>query len=138
MYGKSYEGATQWEAAALASDHLKTIVPISGTTALHPLLYKNGSAEARSQIMHMNYFGSTVDYNGDDLDNICPDIVEGIFAGPVTYGLGELDPYMENYYDERSHIDKAFPKLEWFDILDSRYARLERRPPSGVWRTNRG
>ena len=83
-------------------------MPISGTTALHPLLYKNGSAEARSQIMHMNYFGSTVDYNGDDLDNICPDIVEGIFAGPVTYGLGELDPYMENYYNERSHIDKAF------------------------------
>ncbi len=111
LYGKSYEGATQWEAAALGSEHLKTIVPISGTTALHPLLYKNGSAEARSQIMHMNYFGSTVDYNGDDLDNICPDIVEGIFAGPVTYGLGELDPYMENYYEERSHIDKAF--LNW-------------------------
>ncbi|MBI19082.1 MAG: hypothetical protein CMB73_00715 [Euryarchaeota archaeon] len=108
LYGKSYEGATQWEAAAIGSEHLKTIVPISGTTALHPLLYKNGSAEARSQVMHMNYFSSTVDYNGDDLDNVCPDIVEGLFAGPVTYGLGELDPYMQNYYDERSHIDKAF------------------------------
>ena len=32
----------------------------------------------------------------------------GLFAGPVTYGAGELDPYMSNYYDERSHIDKAF------------------------------
>ena len=108
LYGKSYEGATQWEAAALASPHLKTIVPISGTTALHPLLYKNGSAEARSQVMHMNYFSSTVDYDEDDLDNVCPDIVEGLFAGPITYGAGELDPYMSNYYDERSHIDKAF------------------------------
>lgn len=108
LYGKSYEGATQWEAAALGSEYLKTIVPISGTTALHPLLYKNGSAEARSQVMHMNYFSSTVDYNEDDLDNVCPDIVEGLFAGPVTYGAGELDPYMSNYYDERSHIDKAF------------------------------
>ena len=108
LYGKSYEGATQWEAAALGSEYLKTIVPISGTTALHPLLYKNGSAEARSQVMHMNYFSSTVDYNADDLDNVCPDIVEGLFAGPVTYGAGELDPYMSNYYDERSHIDKAF------------------------------
>ena len=108
LYGKSYEGATQWEAAALGSKYLKTIVPISGTTALHPLLYKNGSAEARSQVMHMNYFSSTVDYNEDDLDNVCPDIVEGLFAGPVTYGAGELDPYMSNYYDERSHIDKAF------------------------------
>ena len=108
LYGKSYEGATQWEAAALGSEYLKTIVPISGTTALHPLLYKNGSAEARSQIMHMNYFSSTVDYDEHDFDNVCPDIVEGFFAGPVTYGAGEFDPYMENYYDERSHIDRAY------------------------------
>ena len=108
LYGKSYEGATQWEAAAMGSQYLKTIVPISGTTALHPLLYKNGSAEARSQVMHMNYFSSTVDYDSDDFDNVCPDIAEGLFAGPVTYIGGEMDPYMENYYDERSHIDKAF------------------------------
>ena len=108
LYGKSYEGATQWEAAAMGSEYLKTIVPISGTTALHPLLYKNGSAEARSQVMHMNYFSSTVDYNEDDLDNVCPDIAEGLFAGPVTYIGGEMDPYMANYYEERSHIDKAF------------------------------
>ena len=110
LYGKSYEGATQWEAAAMGSQYLKTIVPISGTTALHPLLYKNGSAEARSQVMHMNYFSSTVDYDSDDFDNVCPDIAEGFFAGPVTYVGGEMDPYMENYYDERSHIDKAFGK----------------------------
>jgi len=107
LYGKSYEGATQWEAAALGSEYLATIVPISGTTGLHPLLYKNGSAEARSQVMHMNYFSSTVDYNEDDFDNICPDIIEGFFAGPVTYGAGELDPYMANYYNEREHISKA-------------------------------
>jgi len=110
LYGKSYEGATQWEAAAMGSEYLKTIVPISGTTALHPLLYKNGSAEARSQVMHMNYFSSTVDYDEEDFDNVCPDIVEGFFAGPVTYIGGEMDPYMESYYDERSHIDKAFGK----------------------------
>ena len=107
LYGKSYEGATQWEAAVHGSEHLATIVPISGTTGLHPLLYKNGSAEARSQVMHMNYFGSTVDYNAEDMDNICPDIIEGLFAGPVTYGMGELDPYMANYYEEREHISKA-------------------------------
>ena len=29
LYGKSYEGATQWEAAAQASEYLKTIVPVS-------------------------------------------------------------------------------------------------------------
>ena len=107
IYGKSYEGATAWEAAAQGSPHLKTIVPISGTTALGPLLYKNGSAEARSQVMHSNYGGSILDYDDDDLDNMCADVVEGFFAGPTRYGLGELDPYMDNYYDERSHIDKA-------------------------------
>jgi len=110
IYGKSYEGATAWEAAAQGSSHLKTIVPISGTTALGPLLYKNGSAEARSQIMHSNYGGSILDYDADDLDNMCADVVEGFLAGPARYGLGELDPYMDNYYDERSHIDKALGK----------------------------
>ena len=29
LYGKSYEGATQWEAAAMGSEYLKTIIPIS-------------------------------------------------------------------------------------------------------------
>ena len=110
IYGKSYEGATAWEAAAQGSEYLKTIVPISGTTALGPLLYKNGSAEARSQIMHSNYGGSILDYDGDDLDNMCGDVLEGFLAGPTRYGLGELDPYMDNYYDERSHIDKALGK----------------------------
>ena len=110
IYGKSYEGATAWEAAAKGSSHLKTIVPISGTTALGPLLYKNGSAEARSQVMHSNYGGSILDYDGDDLDNMCADVVEGFLAGPTRYGLGDLDPYMDNYYDERSHIDKALGK----------------------------
>ena len=107
IYGKSYEGATAWEAAAQGSEHLKTIVPISGTTALGPLLYKNGSAEARSLVMHSNYGGSILDYDDDDLDNMCADVVEGFFAGPTRYGLGENDPYMDSYYDERSHIDKA-------------------------------
>jgi len=110
IYGKSYEGATAWEAAAQGSSHLKTIVPISGTTALGPLLYKNGSAEARSQVMHSNYGGSILDYDDDDLDNMCADVIEGFLAGPTRYGLGEADPYMDNYYDERSHIDKALGK----------------------------
>ncbi len=110
IYGKSYEGATAWEAAAQGSQYLKTIVPISGTTALGPLLYKNGSAEARSQVMHSNYGGSILDYDLDDIDNMCGDVLEGFLAGPTRYLLGEYDPYMDSYYDERSHIDKALGK----------------------------
>ena len=112
IYGKSYEGATAWEGAAQGSSHLKTIVPISGTTALAPLLYKNGSAEARSQVMHSNYGASILDYDSDDLDNMCADVLEGFLAGPTRYLAGEADPYMDNYYDERSHIDKALGKYE--------------------------
>ena len=110
IYGKSYEGATAWEAAAQGSEHLKTIVPVSGTTALGPLLYKNGSAEARSQIMHSNYGSSILDYNLEDADNLCGDVLEGLVAGPMRYTMGEFDPTGDPYYDERSHIDKALGK----------------------------
>ena len=60
--------------------------------------------------MHSNYGSSILDYDGDDLDNMCSDVVEGFLAGPTRYGLGELDPSLDNYYDERSHIDKALGK----------------------------
>ena len=110
IYGKSYEGATAWEAAAQGSEYLKTIVPVSGTTALGPLLYKNGSAEARSQIMHSNYGSSILDYNLEDADNLCGDVLEGLVAGPMRYTMGEFDPTGDPYYDERSHIDKALGK----------------------------
>ena len=101
IYGKSYEGATAWEAAAQGSEHLKTINTYLWHYRITPLLYKNGSAEARSQIMHSNYGSSILDYDDDDLDNSL-DVVR-VPAGPTRYGLGELDPYMDNYYDEQSH-----------------------------------
>ena len=42
--------------------------------------------------------------------------MEGLFARPVTYGAGELDPCMSKYYDEISHIDKAFEN--WNECID--------------------
>jgi len=112
LYGKSYEGATQWEAATRYNPYLKTIVPISGTTGTKELLYKNGSAEARSQVMHMNYFYNTVDGDGDDLDNACPDVVHGLYQGTFTYGAGELDPELNEYWAERSYLDRAYDNYE--------------------------
>ena len=112
LYGKSYEGATQWEAATFANPYLKTIVPISGTTGTKELLFKNGSAEARSQVMHMNYFYNTVDGDGDDLDNACPDVIHGLYQGAFTYGAGELDPALNDYWTERSYLDRAFANYE--------------------------
>ena len=45
-----------------------------------------------------------------------------------------MDPYMQNYYNERSHIDKAFENWN-AHTLGSGYAGLECRPASSVWRT---
>ena len=46
---------------------------------------------------------STVDYDQDDFDNICPDIVEGLFAGPQRQDRRRNGPIHAEHYDERSH-----------------------------------
>ena len=33
--------------------------------------------------MHSNYGSSILDYDDDDLDNMCSDVVEGFLAGPT-------------------------------------------------------
>ena len=35
--------------------------------------------------MHSNYGGRFTDYDGDDLDNLCGDVVEGFLAGPTLW-----------------------------------------------------
>ena len=62
--------------------------------------------------MHMNYFYNTVDGDGDDLDNACPDVVHGLYQGAFTYGAGELDPALNDYWTERSYLDRAFANYE--------------------------
>lgn len=112
LYGKSYEGATQWEAAVVTNPHLKTIVPISGTTGLFELNFKNGSAESRAPIIHGSYFSSTVDGDLADLDNVCPDITQGAVAGSLQWIGGELSPEQGVYYAERSFMGRAFDNYE--------------------------
>ena len=55
--GKSYDGSTPWNAAAAASEHLATIVPMSGLIGVHDLMWRNGSMEARGAIMHNGVYG---------------------------------------------------------------------------------
>jgi hypothetical protein len=52
IIGKSYDGSTPWEAAAMGSEYLKTIIPMSGLIGAHDLMWRNGSMEARGAIMH--------------------------------------------------------------------------------------
>ena len=50
LMGKSYAGTTNWEAAQQPSEHLKTIVPISGSIGVQEMFYRNGSSEFLSLI----------------------------------------------------------------------------------------
>lgn len=46
MFGGSYDGSTQWEAASTGNPHLKTIVPIAGIPDLFTFAIRNGTAMA--------------------------------------------------------------------------------------------
>ena len=91
LYGKSYEGATQWE-AALAGNLIENYSSNKGTTSTKTLLFKNGSAEARSQVMHGAYFINIVDFDESDGDHVCPDVADGFTRGERTYLEPRIDP----------------------------------------------
>ena len=111
LYGKSYEGATQWEAALSGNPYLKTIVPISGTTSTKTLLFKNGSAEARSQVMHGAYFINIVDFDESDLDHVCPDVADGFSRGERTYLEPRVDSDL-NYWNERDYRQRSVDNFQ--------------------------
>ena len=104
LMGKSYAGTTNWEAAQNPSEHLKTIVPISGSIGVQQMFYRNGSAEARAMGYDLAYQASTSDPTTDDL-RICSDDIVGP-AAPVTTSLaaefGGAD--WTDYWEERYHL----------------------------------
>ena len=79
IIGKSYDGSTPWEAAAMGSEHLKTIVPMSGLIGVQDLMWRNGSMEARGAIMHNGVYGSFgLDGDLEDVENACEGYMEGV------------------------------------------------------------
>ena len=88
--GKSYDGSTPWEAAAMGSEYLKTIVPMSGLIGIHDLMWRNGSMEARGAIMHNGVYGSFgLDGDLEDSQNACEGYMEGYYAGVGAYLTGD-------------------------------------------------
>ena len=61
LMGKSYAGTTNWEAAQNPSEHLKTIVPISGSIGVQEMFYRNGSSEFRALGYDAAYWAATSD-----------------------------------------------------------------------------
>tara|TARA_B100001113_G_C21121244_1_gene627496 strand:+ start:2534 stop:4453 length:1920 start_codon:yes stop_codon:yes gene_type:complete len=104
MMGKSYAGTTNWEAAQNPSEHLKTIVPISGSIGVQQMFYRNGSSEFRAVGYDLAYQGATSDMTTDDL-RICSDDIVGP-AMPVTTSLAAeaFGAEWSDYWEERYHL----------------------------------
>ncbi len=107
--GKSYDGSTPWNAAASGSEHLATIVPMSGLIGVHELMWRNGSMEARGAIMHNGVYGSFgLDGDLEDAQNGCEGYMEGYYAGPLAYATGDDLSWMKSdYWTERYFLDRA-------------------------------
>lgn len=104
LMGKSYAGTTNWEAAQNPSEHLKTIVPISGSIGVQEMFYRNGSSEARAMGYDAAYQAATSDLTTDEL-RVCQDDLVGPLNPFSTHlwahygGAGWND-----YWDERRHL----------------------------------
>ena len=107
--GKSYDGSTPWEAAAMGSPNLKTIVPMSGLIGMHDLMWRNGSMEARGAIMHNGVYGSFgLDGNLEDAQNACEGYMEGYYAGVGAYLTGDNLAWTgSDYWEERHFLTRA-------------------------------
>ncbi|HIF45643.1 MAG TPA: CocE/NonD family hydrolase [Candidatus Poseidoniales archaeon] len=104
LMGKSYAGTTNWEAAQNPSDHLKTIVPISGSIGVQEMFYRNGSSEARALGYDAAYQAATSDLTSDEL-RVCSDDIIGPLNPFTTqlwaqYGGAEWN----DYWEERRHL----------------------------------
>ncbi|MGB1697385.1 MAG: CocE/NonD family hydrolase [Thermoplasmatota archaeon] len=107
LIGRSYDGSTPWQAAAMGSEHLATIVPISGLTGIPELMFNNGAAELRTLLFHNVVYGQfAVDGDAEDVQNACPDYLTATAtqtASVVVDGFTGPTPY----FAERSFFERA-------------------------------
>ena len=112
MWGKSYDGATTWMAAAFGNRHLKTIVPASGVPDLFGLMFGAGTPDWRGPTILQNiyYVESGVFYApGRDPEHTaevfaCPEYATGNAASAYTTATGLFDPF--GYWEERSYTEQ--------------------------------
>ncbi|MDQ3646211.1 MAG: CocE/NonD family hydrolase [Actinomycetota bacterium] len=116
MVGKSYDGATQWEAAASGNPHLKTIVPLSGVPDLFELMYGNGTVDWRSPgILNGIYYSESAAFYAPGRSpehtvevTACPEYAVGMGASAYSAATAELDPF--GYYAARRYRDAVVKK----------------------------
>lgn len=105
LIGKSYPGSTPWYAAGTGNPHVKTIVPVSGSTNAWEVYNRNGTPESRAAIIVPNY-GATAATNTDrSLDHkvenfACTEVYQS-WANGVTSGVtGER--ITDDWWDARN------------------------------------
>ncbi len=112
LMGKSYAGTTNWEAAQNPSEHLRTIVPISGSIGVQQMFYRNGSSESRAMVYDALYEGATADATEDDM-RMCSDDAIGPLSPWTTWAAAGLGGDQWNdYWDERYHLQDVLDNYE--------------------------
>jgi X-Pro dipeptidyl-peptidase len=112
LIGISYVGTTPWYAAGSGNPHIKTIVPISGSTDAWMVYNRNGSAEQRSPGIVATYLTSSLTLTDrtpqHKADNIpCPETWQAAVAGAYSGIRGDKEPFRD-FWDERN----VKPKVE--------------------------
>ncbi|MGB0652941.1 MAG: CocE/NonD family hydrolase [Thermoplasmatota archaeon] len=110
LIGRSYDGSTPWQAATFDNPALKTIVPISGLTGVHELMWRNGTSETRggTGILYALYAAMTIDGDAGDLDAACQDYLTGIPQSNLAYVTGDhAGAPVNDYWVERYFFDRA-------------------------------
>jgi hypothetical protein len=112
LIGRSYDGSTPWQAAAMGSDYLKTIVPISGLTGIPELMFNNGAAETRTLLFHNVVYGTfAVDQDAEDVQNACPDYL-GSTATQIASVAADGFTGPTPYFAERQFFERAKANYE--------------------------
>ena len=112
LMGKSYAGTTNWEAAQNPSEHLKTIVPISGSIGVKQMFYRNGSSETRAMLYDALYEGATTDATEDDMRMCSDDVVGPVSPWTTWAGAGLGGDQWSDYWDERYHLQDVLDNYE--------------------------
>ncbi len=114
MFGGSYDGSTQWQAASTGNPHLKTIVPLAGIPDLFSFMFHNGTfqtwAPAQFYGLYWLFYGP-VSYNPTNgrsamhtLEQaVCPEAAEAMTASVQSTLTGERDPL--GFWEERDWRD---------------------------------
>ncbi|HVM45251.1 MAG TPA: CocE/NonD family hydrolase, partial [Candidatus Thermoplasmatota archaeon] len=104
MFGGSYDGSTQWEAASTGNPHLKTIAPIAAIPDLFSFMHRNGTAmawtPAQFGAIYWAFYGPVLynPTNGRSVDNtagqlVCPESTKGMAVSvPSALVTSERDP----------------------------------------------